>query len=105
MQEGMTNDQLNTMLETIAKLIEAQAKTPQEAAQIVRDAKTKENRLPRADVYKRQAQSCGNSVKKVNALKPHFPAFPLGLVFRRFPVGFRQPGVLVPKLAGGHTDG
>lgn len=41
MQEGMTNDQLNTMLETIAKLIEAQAKTPQEAAQIVRDAKTK----------------------------------------------------------------
>ena len=46
MQEGMTNDQLNTMLETIAKLIEAQAKTPQEAAQIVRNAKTKENRLP-----------------------------------------------------------
>ena len=42
MQEGMTNDQLNTMLETIAKLIEAQAKTPQEAAQIVRDAKTKQ---------------------------------------------------------------
>lgn len=41
MQEGMTNDQLNTKLETIAKLIEAQAKTPQEAAQIVRDAKTK----------------------------------------------------------------
>ena len=41
MQEGMTHDQLNTMLETIAKLIEAQAKTPQEAAQIVRDAKTK----------------------------------------------------------------
>ena len=41
MQEGMTNDQLNTMLETIAKLIEAQARTPQEAAQIVRDAKTK----------------------------------------------------------------
>lgn len=41
MQEGVTNDQLNTMLETIAKLIEAQAKTPQEAAQIVRNAKTK----------------------------------------------------------------
>lgn len=42
MQEsGMTNDQLNIMLETIAKLIEAKARTPQEAAQIVRDAKAK----------------------------------------------------------------
>ena len=41
MQEGMTNDQLNTMLETIPKLIEAQAKTPHEAARIVLDAKTK----------------------------------------------------------------
>lgn len=41
MQEGMTNDQFNAMLKTIAKLIEAQAKTPQEAAQIVRESKTK----------------------------------------------------------------
>lgn len=38
---GMTNQQLNTLLEQIAKLIENKAKTPQEAAQIVRDAKTK----------------------------------------------------------------
>ena len=41
MEEELTNDQLNTMLETLAKLIEAKAKTIQEDAQIVRDAKTK----------------------------------------------------------------
>ena len=41
MNEEMTNDQLNMILETIAKLIEAKANTVQEAAQIVRDAKTK----------------------------------------------------------------
>lgn len=41
MEEELTNDQLNVILETIAKLIEAKAKTTQEAAQIVRDAKTK----------------------------------------------------------------
>lgn len=41
MQDGMTNDQLNTLLETIAKLIEAEAITAQQAAQIVREAKTK----------------------------------------------------------------
>lgn len=39
--QGMTNQQLNTLLETLAKLIESKATTPQEAAQIVRDAKTK----------------------------------------------------------------
>ena len=39
--EAMTNDQYNAALETIAKLIEAKAITPQEAAQIVREAKTK----------------------------------------------------------------
>lgn len=39
MDEGMNNQQLNTLLEQIAKLIEASAKTPEEAAQIVRDAK------------------------------------------------------------------
>lgn len=39
MEEGLTNNQLNVILETIAKLIEA--KETQEAAQIVRDAKTK----------------------------------------------------------------
>ena len=41
MNEEMNNQQLNTLLEQIAKLIEAKAKTPQEAADIVREAKTK----------------------------------------------------------------
>ena len=41
MNEEMNNQQFNQFLEQIAKLIEATAKTPQEAAQIVRDAKTK----------------------------------------------------------------
>ena len=40
MNEGMTNQQYDKFLETLAKLIESQAKTPQEAAQIVREAKT-----------------------------------------------------------------
>jgi hypothetical protein len=40
MNEGMTNQQFDKLLETIAKLIEAKAKTPQEAAEIVREAKT-----------------------------------------------------------------
>lgn len=39
MQEEMNNQQLDTLLERIALLIEAKAKTPQEAAEIVRDAK------------------------------------------------------------------
>lgn len=41
MNEEMNNQQLNQFLEQIAKLIEAKAKTPQEAAKIVREAKTK----------------------------------------------------------------
>ena len=36
---GMSNEQFNSHLETLAKLIEAQSKTVAEAAQIVRDAK------------------------------------------------------------------
>lgn len=36
---GMTNEQFNSHLETLAKLIEAEATTIAEAAQIVRDAK------------------------------------------------------------------
>lgn len=36
---GITNEQFNSHLETLAKLIEAEAKTVAEAAQIVRDAK------------------------------------------------------------------
>lgn len=39
MDEGMTNEQLDALLEQIALLIEANAKTPQEAAKIVRDSK------------------------------------------------------------------
>lgn len=41
MTEGMTNQQFDQVLETLAKLIESKAKTPQEAAQIVRETKTK----------------------------------------------------------------
>lgn len=41
MQDGMTNDQLNAMLEAIAKLVEAKARTVEEAAKIIRDSKTK----------------------------------------------------------------
>ncbi len=37
---SMTNAQYDSMLETLARLIEAAAKTPEESAQIVRDAKT-----------------------------------------------------------------
>ena len=40
MDEEMTNQQFDKLLENIAKLIEASAKTPEEAAQIVRDTKT-----------------------------------------------------------------
>lgn len=36
---GISNEQFNSHLETIAKLIEASAKTVGEAAQIVREAK------------------------------------------------------------------
>ena len=36
---GLTNEQFNSHLETLAKLIEAKATTVAEAAQIVRDAK------------------------------------------------------------------
>lgn len=40
MDETMSNAQLNALLETLAKLIETKAATPEEAAQIVRDTKT-----------------------------------------------------------------
>lgn len=47
MEEGMTNQQYGKLLETLAKLIESQAKTPEETTEIVREAKTntKENTL------------------------------------------------------------
>ena len=38
-QTPMTDNQYNSNLETLARLIEAKALTPEEAAQIVRDAK------------------------------------------------------------------
>ena len=38
---GMTNAELNAFLETLARLIEAKATSAAEAAQIVREAKTK----------------------------------------------------------------
>ena len=44
---GMSNDQYNSQLETLAKLIEAAAKTPQEAAQMVRNAKTNSDETKR----------------------------------------------------------
>ena len=37
--KGMSNDDFNSHLETIARLIESQASTVAQAAQIVRDAK------------------------------------------------------------------
>ena len=40
-EHGMTNAELNAFLETLARLIEAKATSTAEAAQIVREAKTK----------------------------------------------------------------
>ena len=45
---GMTNEQFNSHLETLAKLVESEAKSVEEAAQIIRDAKidtTKEEHI------------------------------------------------------------
>ena len=39
MENGMTNAELNSFLETLAKLVEATAKNPQEAAEIIRGKK------------------------------------------------------------------
>ncbi len=41
MDDEMTNDQFDAFLESLAQLIEAKAKTPEEAAALVRDKKTK----------------------------------------------------------------
>lgn len=41
MENGMTNAEFNAFLETLAKLIEAKAKTVEEAAALVREAKAK----------------------------------------------------------------
>ncbi len=41
MSDGMTNAQYDALLETLARLVEAKASTPEEAAQLIRDAKSK----------------------------------------------------------------
>ena len=41
MSEGMTNAEFDAFLETLAQLIEAKATTIQEAAELVRDKKSK----------------------------------------------------------------
>lgn len=41
MENGMTNAEFNSFLETLAQLIESKAVTVQDAAEIVRQAKTK----------------------------------------------------------------
>ncbi len=40
-EQGMTDAEFDVFLETLAKLIEAKAKTIEEAANIIREAKTK----------------------------------------------------------------
>ncbi len=40
MEKGMSNAQFNAYLETLAKLVESKAKTVEEAAEIIRQAKT-----------------------------------------------------------------
>lgn len=40
MEEDMSNAQFNAYLETLAKLVESKAKTVEEAAEIIRQAKT-----------------------------------------------------------------
>ena len=49
MENGMTNAELNSFLETLAKLVEATAKNPQEAAEYILHAAKKERRDGRAD--------------------------------------------------------
>ena len=39
MESGMTNAEFNAFLETLAKLIESKAKSVEEAAEIIRNAK------------------------------------------------------------------
>ena len=38
MEDGMTNAEFTAFLETLAKLVEAKATTPEEAAKIIREA-------------------------------------------------------------------
>lgn len=41
MSNGMTNSEFNAFLETLAKLVESKAKTVKDAADIIRNSKTK----------------------------------------------------------------
>lgn len=41
MENGMTNAEFNAFLETLAQLVESKATTIEEAAEIIRQAKTK----------------------------------------------------------------
>lgn len=41
MDNGMTNAEFNAFLETLAQLVESKANTPEEAAEIIRNAKAK----------------------------------------------------------------
>ena len=41
MEKGMTNKQFDAFLEVLAKLVESRAATVEEAAQLIREAKTK----------------------------------------------------------------
>ena len=42
MENGMTNAEFNAFLEALAKLVESSAKTPAEAAEIIRQSKAKQ---------------------------------------------------------------
>jgi hypothetical protein len=44
MKEDMSNAQFNAYLETLAKLVESKAKTVEEAAEIIRQAKTQQKK-------------------------------------------------------------
>lgn len=41
MENGMTNAEFNAFLETLAQLVEAKARTVEEAAELIRQAKAK----------------------------------------------------------------
>lgn len=41
MEDGMTNAEFNAFLETLARLVESKAKSPEEAAELIRQAKAK----------------------------------------------------------------
>ena len=44
MEDNMTTPEINAFLETLAKLVEATAQNPAEAAKIIREAKPENNK-------------------------------------------------------------